>query len=187
MARPNGAFTNHLLLVGQKSFVAGCLGCLGVGAATFGVFFLVFVVFQAQFAALVRTVPLPALPFVIQIQSAPAVGQPCVTPASVAIEVIVSTEDRPDAPSIKQLKLPVQTPLFVCVRVPKGTNVRFTVRVTLPDGQVMPFGSEFTSDPSGKLVCLGSLRQVPNVEGVIRVDILTGTTVVGSSVVTLVP
>lgn len=184
MARSSGGFSDGLL-VAVRAFIAGCSGCLGVGAAMVTVVVLTTVVFQAQFVALVRTITIPFFPNLFPVLPAPTV---CVTPVSevVTIEVFVTQENNPLAAHITQVKIPVQQPLFVCVRPTKPASVRFTVQITLPNGQVIPFGSEFVTDPSGKAICLGMLTDMPTTPGVIRIDALAGATIIGSTMLTVV-
>jgi hypothetical protein len=103
------------------------------------------------------------------------------------IEVFVTGEQRAEAVRVTQVKLASRQPLFVFVRSPQGKSASFAVRVTLPDGEVKTLGSAFVTDPTGKAVCIGELTDVSDVEGTVRIDVLAGTAVVGSTVVTVVP
>ena len=185
MARPSGDFTGGLLLVAQKAFVAGCSGCIGVAGAALVVFVLAFGVFQPQLAALVRVISLPQPPFVISVQSAPTVC-PVPTAQLAAIDIFVTSEQQPLASRVTQIKSPVQQPLFVCVRGSKGPSVRFAVRLTMPDGRLVPLG-DFVSDPTGKAVCVVPLGDLSNVQGSVRIEAIVGTAVVGSTVLIILP
>lgn len=178
MTRSNGSFTGSLVSIAQKSFVAGCFGCLGAGSTGVIVFLLVSVVFQAQFAALLKTISLPTIP---SMPTTVAAGE------LQAIEIFVAKGNDANAEHVAQVQLPIRESLFLCVRGPKGASVHFTVRITLPNGQTKTFGSGFVSDPSGEIVCLGILSDLLNLPGVFRIDAMVDTTVVGSTVLTVIP
>lgn len=177
MAHADGASTRGVLPVAQRAFTAGCFGCFGVASGAFVVFLAAFVVFQPPFVALFRSV---SLPIVISIQPAPNVSVP--SGQATAMDVFVTSENRPGGPRVTEVKVPVQQPLFVCVCSAPGHSVRFRVRIVLPSGDVVPFG-EFDTDPNGNPVCLGALSQLPNVPGVVRIEVVIGTSVVGSTTV----
>ncbi len=179
MARTNGSFTGNLLIVAQKAFVSGCFGCLGAGMAFLVVFVIVFGVFPAQFAAVIKTLPVSPLAFV-----SPAAPTP--TGALPAIEVFVTTDGQPSSTHVTQVRVPVKQSLFICVQNPKGTEAHLAVRITLPTGQVVPFEGDFTTDPDGKPFCIGEWTDFPNIPGVYRIDVVIGPTIVGSTVITAV-
>ncbi len=183
MARSNGDFPGHLLIVAQRAFVVGCSGCIGVASAALVVFVLVFGVFQPQFVALVRAIAITPLPIVINLQPVSTII-PVQTQVVTEVEVFVTAENVPEAPRITVIKVPIRTPLFVCVRVQQA--IRVSVRITLPSGQVISMG-EVTTDPSGKAVCIGPMPDLSSVQGAVRIEVLTGTTVVGSTVLNIEP
>ncbi|HOG46373.1 MAG TPA: hypothetical protein PLJ35_06715 [Anaerolineae bacterium] len=181
MGKPSALFTDDLLIIAKKSFVGGCFGCLGAGTMGIVVFFVVFVIFPTQFVALVKTIQLPILP-----QLAPAVTA---TPAAAqlpAIEIWISSDGACSSARITQLKLPIQQQLFVCARNPQGVEVRFTVQVTLPSGRVSPVGADLATKASGEAFSIGIWSELPSAPGVYRVDALIGSTIVGSTVLTVV-
>ncbi len=185
MTRSSGGFTGGFLIEAERAFLAGCFGCLGVGGAALLFLFMTLGVFQAQFLALVRTIAIPPLPFVVSVQ--PAVT-PVVSAVSrvTAIEVFITADNQPGSARITQVKLPVTQTLAVCVRGAAGATERFTVRVTMPDGRVVTaFASDLVTDPTGKAVCLGPLVEMPTTPGVMRIDALVGTSVAGSTAVTV--
>jgi len=143
------------------------------------VFVIVFGVFPAQFVAVVKTLPIPVFPLTSPTSPTPTGTLP-------AIEVFVTTDNQPSATQVTQVRVPLQQPLFICVRSPKDATVHFSVRITLPNGQTMPFGGDFTTDPTGQPVCLGAWTDFPNTPGVYRIDVLVGSTIVGSTVVTAI-
>jgi len=181
MARGSGLFSEDLLVVVKKSFVAGCFGCLGAGTMAVLIFLTVFVIFPTQFVALVKTLPIPVVPQVAPVVTAtpPATQLP-------AIEIWVSTDNQCTGPHVTQLKLPVQQALFVCARNPQGVSVHFTVQITLPDGRTVPVGADLVTDPSGRPFSIGAWSQPPITPGVYRIDALIGSTIVGSTVLTVV-
>jgi hypothetical protein len=180
MPSANGRFTEHLLFI-RKSFLGGCFGCLGVGSAMIVIFVLVFGVFGAQFTAIIHTVTIAVSPILTGIQATPtAQGE------LPAIEVWVSKENQSLAPHLTQAKLPIQQPLFLWARAPKGATIHFTVRIVLPNGQSVPFGTDFAPDPTGKPISLGAWLDVPTQPGVYRIDCVIGATIVGSTVLTVV-
>lgn len=183
MARSSGSFVPSLL-VASKSFVAGCFGCLGVGAALFISTVLGFGVFGSQVVAVIRTVQVPVLTLVRGLDVAPAV--PVVKSEVPVVDIWVSKDSAAATTRVVQVKLPVQEPLFIAARGPKGTSVRFVVQVVHPNGQIVPFGTGFVTDASGQVLVLGAWSDPPTVPGVFRVDALIGTTIVGSTVVTIV-
>ncbi|MGQ9684017.1 MAG: hypothetical protein ACUVX9_15910 [Anaerolineae bacterium] len=176
-----GDSSSAMQAVAQKSFFAGCFGCLGAGAGliVFGVFALV--VFQPQFLALIRALPVGALPVVISVQTG-------ATPAAVVpangLEVLVSF-DSVQAVRLTQVKVPLTKPLFICVRGPVGRSVAFSVRLILPNGQVRSLG-DFQTDASGGIVCVTSLAKLESVPGLMRVELVTGTTVLTTTTVEIV-
>ncbi len=121
----------------------------------------------------------------INVQGATVVPETAVTVTPV--EVFVTTEQRPVAVRVTQVRLASRQPLFVFVRSPQGKSTTVTMRVTLPSGEVTALGSTSVTDPSGKAVCIGSLSDIAGVEGTVRIEVLAGTTVVGSTVLTIVP
>ncbi len=185
MTRTSGGFTGGFLLQAERAFLAGCFGCLGVGGAGMMLLILTLGVFQSQFLALVRTVAIPPLPFVINVQPA---ATPFARTASqvTAIEVFVTGDNLPTSARITQVRLPLTQPLAVCVRGPVGASERFTVRATMPDGRVVTaFGDNLVTDPTGAAFCLGPLLEVPTTPGVLRIDVMVGTSVAGSTAVTV--
>ncbi len=181
MAHANGDLSKGVFPVAQKAFTGGCFGCLGVASGAFVVFLVAFVLFQSPFVALFKAV---SLPIVISIEPGPSLSLPAVQVT--AIEVFVTSENRPGGARVTEVKVPVQQPLFVCVRNTPGEKTRFRVRIVLPNGEVVPFG-EFDTDPSGSPVCLGALSQLPNVPGIVRIEAVIGTAVVGSTTIVVVP
>jgi hypothetical protein len=180
MARSGGILSDDLLGIAKKSFVGGCFGCLGVGTTALAVFLIVVVVFPAQFAAIVKTIPLPVFPQVgpIVTATAPVTHLP-------SIDIWISADDQCTPSRITQLKLPVQQPLFVCVQNPEGVSVHFTVQITPPSGRVMPLGADLMTNPDGKPFSIGIWSEPPSVPGVYRIDAIVGTTIVGSTVLTV--
>jgi hypothetical protein len=148
-------------------------------------FVTTFVVLRPQAVALIRRVSIPPLPIVINVQGATVVPETVVTVTPV--EVFVTTEQRPEAVRVTQVKLASRQPLFVFVRSPQGKSTTVMVRVTLPSGEVTTLGSTSVTDPTGKAVCIGALSDIAGVEGTVRIEVLAGTTVVGSTVLTVVP
>lgn len=190
MTRPNGGFPSDLL-VASKAFLAGCFGCLGVTTATIAILVAALVIFPVPFNALIEAVSVRIVTTVSAVQAAGGVRvlptECAVAPAeTTAIEVFVTKEGVPGAARIVELKLPIHQPPFICVRSTKAVAVQFCVRVVHQNGQVVPFDGQFVTDPSGKVVCLGPLIGLPNTPGVVRIDVLVGSTVVGSTVLTLV-
>ena len=179
MTRPNGGFTENLLTVASKSFVAGCFGCVGTAVALVVGFVLVFGVFPAQFVAVIRTLPIPIVPLTTPVS-------PTTVSTLPAIQVFVSTDNPPSGTEVTQIRVPVQQTLFICVRAPKGVDTHFAVRITLPNNQVVPFGGDFTTDSSGQENCLGAWTDFPNTPGIYRIDVVVGATIVGSTVVTAI-
>ena len=184
MTRPSGGFTGTLLLVAQRAFVSGCSGCLGAGLAALTSLVLVFGVFQPQLVTLLRVISLPSPPFVISVQPGPTVV-PLPAAEIAEIDIFVTGAKKTAAARITEVKLPVQEPLFICAQGAKPTSARFAVRITMPDGRVIPFG-EFVSDPMGKVVCLGPLVELPATPGVLRIEAVAGTAVVGTTTLTIV-
>lgn len=181
MARGSGLFSDDLLVVVKKSFVAGCFGCLGAGTMAVLIFLTVSVIFPTQFVALVKTLPIPLFPQVV----------PVVTPTTPvtqlpAIEIWVSTDNQCTGARVTQLKLPVQQALFVCARNPQGVSVHFMVQITLPDGRTVPIAADLVTNPSGKPFSIGAWSEPPVTPGVYRIDALVGSTIVGSTVVTVI-
>ncbi len=185
MARPGASPASSLLSVAQRAFVSGCFGCLGAGVGAVLAFVTSFVFLRPQAVALIRRVSVPALPIVINVQSATIVPETALTVTPV--EVFVTGEQRAEAVRVTQVRLGSRQPLFVFVRSPQGKSTSFAVRVTLPDGEVRTLGSAFATDPAGKAVCVGELTDLSDVEGTVRIDVLAGTAVLGSAVVTVVP
>ncbi len=181
MARSGGLFSGDLVVIAKKSFVAGCFGCLGAGTLAVVVFVFVFVVFPSQFQALIKTIPISAFPQVARLVA--------VTPARQVppIEIWVSGDNTCTSPHITQLKLPVQQSLFICVRNPEGVTVHFTIQITLPSGRVVPLGADLVTNPDGKPFSIGAWSELPDTAGVYRVDALVGSTIVGSTVLTVLP
>ncbi|MDI7276079.1 MAG: hypothetical protein QME94_08870, partial [Anaerolineae bacterium] len=130
-------------------------------------------------------ISIPPLPIVISLQSATIAPAPAVTVTP--IEVFVTADRQPEAARVTQVKLASRQPLFLCVRSTRGTSTSFSVRVTHPSGEVTSLGDTFVTDPMGKAVCLGQLGDVSEVEGAVRIDAMVGSTVVGSTVLTVVP
>ncbi len=186
MARLNGGFTESLLAVAQRSFISGCFGCLGAGSITLVAFVLVFVVFPAQFVAIVRTVSIPFVPALTTRAVVPTVCTAATIQTNV-VEVFVTVEEQPAAVRVSQVKLKSPQPLFVCVRSVKAEVVRFAIRITMPDGQAIPFGNELATDAASAAFCLGPLPDLSVLEGPVRIEAVSGTTVVGSTVLTVVP
>ena len=170
-----------MLVVAQKSFFAGCFGCLGAGSGL--ILFVVFalVVFQPQFLALIRALPVGALPVVISVQTG---ATPAAAAPASGLEVLVSLDSVQTA-RVTQVKVPLTKPLFICVRGPAGRSVAFGVRLILPNGQVRSLG-EFQTDASGGIVCVTSLAKLETVPGLMRVELVTGTTVLATATVTIV-
>jgi len=185
VARSSAGPAVGLLSVAQRAFVSGCFGCLGAGVGAMLAFVTTFVVLRPQAVALIRRVSIPPLPIVINVQGATLVPETVVTVTPV--EVFVTTEQRPEAVRVTQVKLASRQPLFVFVRSPQGKSTTVTVRVTLPSGEVTTLGSTFVTDPTGKAVCIGALSDIAGLEGTVRIEALAGTTVVGSTVLTVVP
>ena len=160
MARSGGILSDDLLGIAKKSFVGGCFGCLGVGTTALAVFLIVVVVFPAQFAAIVKTIPLPVFPQVgpIVTATAPVTHLP-------SIDIWISADDQCTPSRITQLKLPVQQPLFVCVQNPEGVSVPLPSRSRRRAG-VMPLSADLMTNPDGKPFSIGIWSEPPSVPGV---------------------
>ena len=182
MSRSGGVFSGDLVVIAKKSFVGGCFGCLGAGTLAVVVFLTVFVVFPTQFQALIRTVQLPVVP-----QVAPLVTATPATRELPPIEVWVSGDNQCTSPHVTQFTLGAQQSLFICAQNPQGVSVQFTIRVTLPSGQVVPLGAELTTNPDGQPFSIGAWSEPPSTAGVYRIDALVGSTIVGSTVLTVIP
>ena len=184
MARPGVPLSDNVLF-SFRSFLGGCFSCLGVFSAGIVIFVMAFV-FQPQVVAVLRSVTV-----LISTSTAglhvPATAFPSGAGELTALEIFITQENQPNAPHVTQLRLPLQQPIFVCVRNPVGVVARFSVRVILPNGQTLQFGSDFATDPSGRPFCLGAVHDLPNTPGVFRFDAVIGSTVVGSTVLTVVP
>ena len=179
MARSSGGFPDHLLFI-TRSFLGGCFATLGICSGLVIALVLAFGVFPTQFLALVRLSPIRVVSRV-----------PTVCPTALAeiqpIELFLTIENQPGAPRVVEAKVPLEQPLFICARGPQGAAIEFSIRIVGPTGTVIPFDGTFITDPSGKPFCLGPLIGLPNTPGVYRIDALVGTTIVGSTVLTLAP
>jgi hypothetical protein len=182
MARSGGVFPDDLLVIAKRSFVAGCFGCLGVGTIAVVAFLTAFVVFPTQFVALIRLIPIPVIP-----QRAPVVTATAPVSQLPPIEIWISTDNHCTTPHVTQIKLPIQQSLFICVRNPEGVTVHFTIQITLPNGRVVPLGADLVTNPDGKPFSIGAWSEPPSTPGVYRIDALIGSTIVGSTVLTVLP
>jgi len=139
----------------------------------------VVVVFPTQFVALVRTIPV--VPQLLPLVTAtPAVAQ------LPTIDIWVCAGGDCGSEHVTQVKLPVQQSLFICARNPAGVSIRFTAQITLPDGQVVQANGDVATRSDGEAFSIGAWSEPPSAPGVYRIDALVGTTIVGSTVITVV-
>ncbi len=182
MSRAGGVFSDDLIVIAKKSFVGGCFGCLGAGTLAVVVFLAVFVVFPAQFQVLIETIKVPFVPKVVPVVKATEEVRELPP-----IQVWVSADNQCTSPPVTQLKLPVQQSLFICAQNAQGVSVQFTIQITLPSGRVVPLGAHVATNPDGKPFSIGAWSEPPSTAGVYRIDALIGSTIVGSTVLTVIP
>jgi hypothetical protein len=159
---------NDALEFGLKSFFAGCLGCLGACCLLAVVVFGGTLVFKPQLEKLgqgltgTMTQALQAGPAAEpghSSDSAPSPGQPQEGPRDGPAQHIIylTKGEDPQGDWVHSFPRAQADNVYLWVANPPEDTRNFVVMVTLPDGQQVQFGPEFTPQPSGEPLKCGHL------------------------------
>lgn len=159
---------NNALEFGLKSFFAGCLGCLGACCLLAVVALGGALVFKPQLDKLGQGLTstmeqaLQAGPAAVPDHppdSAPSRGQPQEGPRDGPAQHIIylTKGEDPQSDWVHNFPRSQADNVYLWVANPPEETQKFVVMVTLPDGQQVQFGPEFTPQPSGEPLKCGHL------------------------------
>lgn len=159
---------NDALEFGLKSFFAGCLGCLGACCLLGVVVFGGTLVFKPQLEKLGQGLT-GTVEKVLQAgppgqpghppDSAPDQGQPQEGPREGPAQYIIylTKGEDPQADWVHNFPRSQADNVYLWVANPPEETQKFAVMVTLPDGNQVQFGPDFSPSPSGEPLKVGHL------------------------------